>query len=566
MHQAATKFKTMKKYWMLALCFGLQTVIAQKRDTINTTATLASATVYYGRGADLQHNAKANLVKGFQEVIINQVAFYPDANTFQLSCPEHVTILSYKHRVHTVYPPVKPIPQPTKLLDTLKWLQRQYNAIVNDISIKQEALQKMAYLIENNFNNTDKKTLVSDELIKLTNYYTDKLVAIKQASYDLQQKRNDVQESINEVNQRINEWNTKDISTESPKSYGQLIVQVMSEIAGPVNFDFNYFTAQAGWMPRYDIRVKSLDNEFKIGYKADVFQTTGLDWKQVRLNLSTGNPNAGTTIPLITPLYLNLYAPIVYSEVAVNTISVAPRVQTEDIVEADVSSYKRATKKMTTGATTKDVSQNLQLKESQLNVNFEINLPYDIPSDGQTYSVNIKEERAKASYRHVAVPKMDQDAFLQARLVDWDSLNLMPGYANIIMDNIFLGKTYLNPNTTDDTLTISLGRDKRIAIERKRVKDFTTKKRGDSKIEQHTYEIVVRNNKKQAIDIDIKDQFPVSQVKEVEVTVTDDGKANVETETGLMNWELNLKPGESKKIRFSYQIKYPKDKILQEYH
>jgi hypothetical protein len=75
----------------------------------------------------------------------------------------------------------------------------------------------------------------------------------------------------------------------------------------------------------------------------------------------------------------------------------------------------------------------------------------------------------------------------------------------------------------------------------------------------------VRNNKKQAIEIDIKDQIPVSQVKEVEVTLTDAGDSNLDAETGLMNWELKLKPGESKKLRFSYQIKYPKDKILQEY-
>jgi uncharacterized protein (TIGR02231 family) len=557
----------MKKIWILALCVGLQPLFAQKKDTINTTATLASATVYYGRGADLQHTAKANLVKGLQELVINQVAFYPDVNTIQISCPEHVTILSYKHRIHTVYPPVKPIPQPTRLLDSLKWLQRQYQALNNDITIKQEALQKMAYLIENNFTSPDKKTILSDELIKLTNYYTDKLMLIKQNVFELQVKRNDIQERIDEINRRIQEWNNQDQNTEAPKSFGQLIVQVMADIAGPVNVDFNYFTAQAGWTPSYDIRVKSLDNEFKIGYKAFVSQTTGLDWKQVKLSLSTGNPNAGTVIPVLTPLYLNLYAPILYSDVTVTSLS-APRVQTESIKYSndDESDYMRVTKKTGyAGAAVKDVSQNLQLKESQLNVNFEINLPYDIPSDGQTYSVNIKEEKAKASYKHIAVPKLDQDAFLMAQLVDWDSLNLMPGNANIIMDNIFLGKTYLNPNTTDDTLSISLGRDKRIAIERKRVKDYTTKKRGDSKIEQHTYEITVRNNKKQAIEIDIKDQIPVSQVKEVEVTLTDDGKSSLDADTGLMNWELKLKPGETKKLRFSYQIKYPKDKVLQEY-
>ena len=63
----------------------------------------------------------------------------------------------------------------------------------------------------------------------------------------------------------------------------------------------------------------------------------------------------------------------------------------------------------------------------------------------------------------------------------------------------------------------------------------------------------------------VKDQHPISQVKEIEVSLTDKGDADVNTETGIMSWMVKLKPGESKKLRFSYQIKYPKDKILQEY-
>jgi uncharacterized protein (TIGR02231 family) len=153
-----------------------------------------------------------------------------------------------------------------------------------------------------------------------------------------------------------------------------------------------------------------------------------------------------------------------------------------------------------------------------------------------------------------------------ARLVNWDTLNLLPGTANIIMDNIFLGKTYLNPSITSDTMDISLGRDQRIAIQRRRAKDYKIIKRNDNKIEQHAYEIVVRNNKKQAIEISVKDQYPISRVKEVEVTVGDTDGAAVDPETGILVWALKLKPGESKKIRFGYQIKYPKDKSIQESH
>jgi len=561
----------MKHVILSTLIFLTGFSYAQKRDTLNVNAPLTLSTVYFGQGADLHHQSKLNIQKGMQEIIFNQVALYADINTLQISCPEFVTILSYKHRIYT--PPVitKPNikPAPTKMLDSIKLLQRSITNLSSEINIKDEAHRKLTILIETNFQQPEKKNIVSDELIKLANYYTDKLTLIKQQMHELTMKKTDNQELINILNNRINEYYNEDQQPiEKPQpSVGQIIVQVMSTATAPAVFDFNYYTQNAGWSPSYDLRVKSIDNSLKIVYKAMVQQSTGLDWKNVRLNLSTSNPNLGNTIPILNPLFLNLYIPPVayrnYNNVQMVTAQSKIR-STEIVTDDESGAYKSVAANQNNNL--EDVSPYTVLRESQLNTNFEIDLPYDIPSDGSGYSVNIKDEMVKATYEHVAIPKLDKDAFLMARLVNWDTLNLLPGTANIIMDNIFLGKTYLNPSITSDTMDISLGRDQRIAIQRRRAKDYKIIKRNDNKIEQHAYEIVVRNNKKQAIEISVKDQYPISRVKEVEVTVGDTDGAAVDPETGILVWALKLKPGESKKIRFGYQIKYPKDKSIQESH
>jgi uncharacterized protein (TIGR02231 family) len=151
-----------------------------------------------------------------------------------------------------------------------------------------------------------------------------------------------------------------------------------------------------------------------------------------------------------------------------------------------------------------------------------------------------------------------------AQLSRWDSLSLLPGQANIIMDNIYLGKSFIDPNITTDTLNISLGRDKRIAVNRKMVKDYKSSGRGDNKTEIYNYEITIKNNKKQPVTMLIKDQIPISRTKEVEVTLTASDFTERNIETGQLSSQIQLQPGESKKIRFVYQIKYPKNKILQE--
>lgn len=560
MHLKLTlKFQIMKKI-IIPFLFILITASAytQKSDTIFTNASLKSATVYFGYGADLHHTTILNLNKGVQKIVIENVSLQPDINTFQISCPENVTILSYSHRIIS-----KPIRSNlplnfAKSYDTIKLINKQIASIENEIEYKIDAIKRISELIQNNFTTIDKKNISSEELIKLTNFYTEKIIELKKSNYVSLNKIDSCNDKINEINERINIQNI-------PLQYvqvGQIILQVMSNIKSVVNVDFNYFTNGAGWVPSYDVRVKSIDNSFKLIYKAMVSQTTGLNWSGVKLNLSTSNPNLGAITPLISPIYLQLYLPVLYNEIAVSAKSPAMmKLEDEEISNSSDATFSLRQKK---SLLNDDISEQLTLKESQLNTNFEIDLPYDIPSDGLAYSVNIKQQIIPVLYEHIAIPKIENDAFLIAKIVSWDSLNLLPGHANIIMDDIYIGKSYINPNIIDDTLSLSMGRDKRISIERKLVKELNQTKRNDSKIDNYTFEITVKNNKNKNIDMVLKDQFPISKTKEVEVIFKNDSNAEIDTETGIIHWKVSIKPGESKKYRFSYQIKYPKDKIIQE--
>jgi len=206
------------------------------------------------------------------------------------------------------------------------------------------------------------------------------------------------------------------------------------------------------------------------------------------------------------------------------------------------------------------IQQYTTLTESQLNTNYEIDLPYNIESDGQVHSVTIKEEKIEAKLKNYAVPKMDKDAYLLAEIADWQKLDLLPGSANIIMDNTYIGNSIIDPNSTADTLNLSLGKDKRVAIKRMLVKDFTSTKTSGSNTKQvFTYEITVKNNKLTNVDLLLKDQYPISTVKEIEIKLEDGNGASINEETGVLSWKLDLKPGESKKVRFSYTVRYPKD-------
>jgi uncharacterized protein (TIGR02231 family) len=210
-----------------------------------------------------------------------------------------------------------------------------------------------------------------------------------------------------------------------------------------------------------------------------------------------------------------------------------------------------------------NLGQYTNLNEGQLNTNYEIDLPYDINSDGELHSVTIKEQLIDCILKNYAVPRMDKEAYLLAEIADWQNLDLLPGETNIIMDDTYIGKSVIDPNTTADTMNLSLGRDRRLAVKRTLVKELSSLKTSGKESRQvFTYEITVKNNKLTDVNLLLKDQHPLSSIKEVEVKLDDAGGASVNPETGVLTWKIDLKPGESQKVRFTYTVKYPKDKRI----
>jgi uncharacterized protein (TIGR02231 family) len=179
--------------------------------------------------------------------------------------------------------------------------------------------------------------------------------------------------------------------------------------------------------------------------------------------------------------------------------------------------------------------------------------------NGKEYQVEIKEETLKAYYEYAVAPKLDNDAFLTAYLTDWEQYNLIEGEANLYFEGTYLGKTLLKTNSTDDTLKISLGRDKNVVVKRTKLKEFSKNKAFSSKKTQsRAFEIVVKNKKNTPLSILVEEQIPVSSDKQIEVEF-EAGGAKVDKTLGRITWKLKIKPSEERKQKFSYSVKHPAD-------
>lgn len=201
----------------------------------------------------------------------------------------------------------------------------------------------------------------------------------------------------------------------------------------------------------------------------------------------------------------------------------------------------------------------LQLSKSQTATEFKIETPYTVPSDGKVYDVSMLTYHIDADYRYVTMPRNFQDVFLLADLKNFSQYPLLKGNAYVYLDNVYQGECEIAPDFAADTLSISVGRDKDIAVSRTAVKEFTSKKFIGSSVKvQKGFEITVKNNKSATVALEVTDQYPLPKYSDIKVELTNNGGATVDTEKGKLTWRLSLAPQEKRVLRFSYEVKYPK--------
>lgn len=541
-----------KQVTSLLLLLG---IFAFAQKPIFTTAKVKAATVYFN-AAEISQTATANLAAGTSEIIIKNVAVNLNESSIQIGSPSTVTVLSVQFTNNYVseYDTDTKSPELKRVRDSIVIVQKEIQKVNNTINSENKTIQ---LLDKNQQISGVNSGLNVTELIKMVDYYKNKQIEIANNINSLSEKQQKLNDLLYKLQSKL-EINT---NKEEKTSSGKLIIQVMNDVAGIVPLDISYLTNNASWTPFYDLRAENVTSPINMMYKAQVVQNTGIDWKKVKLTLSSGTPNQNNQAPILSSWFLrdnaiqNGYGMQRNKMNQLQGRVAGVTVQSDDLKEVVVSAAPVMKKSSVSDYTT--------VEENQLNVSFDIDIPYDILSNGKIHSVSLKEIKLPASYKYYAAPRVENEAFLLAEIADYSKYNLLRGEANIIFEGMYVGKTFIEPNQTSDTLNLSMGRDKKVSIKREKVADKSGTKFLSTKKEQtFTFDITVKNNKKETVELLLKDQYPLSTNKEIEVELLQSDGAKVNAETGILTWQLQLKSNENKKFRISYRVKYPKDQNL----
>lgn len=511
------------------------------QEPVDTKSQITQVTVFL-QSAQITREAQVQIAKGDNILRFPGLEASIDPQSIQAAAPEIVLINSVKHEVN--YQSVLPSsPEYRRLEDSI----RLTNDALTRIASANGVLEAEKNLLNQNLViGSQEKGLTTDNLQKMADFYRTRMAYLHEELFKNSITTRELQKTQQRLNSQLGTLNGR-----RSQPSNDIVLHLKSDYARSVTVLIRYVVGGASWQPSYDLRATELNKPVRLDYRAEITQSTGNDWDDVQLTLSTGNPNLGGTKPELTQW--NLYAG--YNvETITRSAGRYDDMKKEAYTEQEKNSgdYDALT-----------LANYTTVTEGAVTAEFAINIPQRIPADGKGHQVFIQTTELPATFVHYAVPKMDPDAFLLAAVTGWESLNLLPGGVNIFFEGTYVTRAQLNPSATSDTLNLSLGRDPKVIINRQSLKDKCSQRTiGTNKERTFAYEISVRNAKTSPITLRLLDQIPVSQDASVIVKVEEISGASHNETTGELTWNLKLQPNETKKLQLVYSVKYPKNKVI----
>jgi hypothetical protein len=602
---------------------------SQQTKEIAIKTNIEKVTVFR-EGAQIYRKGETRLNSGETSLKIKGLSPYLDPKSIQVNAMGDFVVLAINHEVN--YLEELELDRQKEIFEKeLADLDKKLDQIDSRKAVLDE---KQSLLNANKTRGGVNNGATISQLNEALNFFETQLTQIKTEHSKIRQDQKALLEQKEKIQKQLN-----DTKSAKRKPSGEIEIKLKASVPGEAKIEFSYMVSNAGWYPKYDIRVDDIEKPLNIQYKAEVYQNTGIDWEKVKLTFSNGNPNQSGVAPELRPWRLNYARNTIYSKddflgirgpqgsisgvvydlsdqmplpgvniqipgstlgtvtdlqgrfsltlpkdarslrfsfvgfltqelpISGPQITVGLEPDTQDLEELVVVGYGvnernlqgrvagvnvRPAPKMAQSVTTITV-------ENQISVEFEVEEPYSVASNGRALTVDLKNLEIETVYEYYAIPKIDKDAFLVAKIINWDQYNLLEGEANLYFEKAYIGRTILDVKNFSDTLNISLGRDRNILLARNKVDEYSKRRTiGANQVETRGFDILVRNKKSQAIRLILFDQIPVAAISEIGVLATELSLGHLEPETGEIRWELDIPGQQQQDLKLQYEVKYPK--------
>lgn len=531
--------------------------IALRATPVNSS--ISAVTVYTDR-AVVTRTATVDLTAGTAELVFANLPEALNERSLQVSGKGTAQALILDVSAKQSFVDFTPNARVKELEDQLKGLTKQVRGL-DDRNGLLQAQHASLSLMENALFAPPTKDVPRPDLNQFTNslnYLNEQKAKLVTERTALDEQREELQTKITTVQNQLNE-----LRGSGGRAYKTVTVRVSSSQAGNLEIALSYAVPGASWSPSYDARVLSTERAVALGYFGIVRQSTGEEWKDVSLTLSTARPGLGGAAPVLSVWNLDVFNPIVLRQQAENE-------RRRDFAGKAVNAP--AAVNMQTLTSNLEGGAALELKDAEMasasieagatSASFKIATPATVPSDNSPQKVPITSAKLVTNPEYLTVPKHVATAFLTAKVTNTSDFPLLAGSMNVFLDGTFVATSNLRTVMAGEKFDLALGADEGISVKRKRVQKFTEDTGLTNSGKRITYEYLttIQNNKRTAERVIVADQVPLSRNEKIVVKIqSPDAKEVKPTDEGTLKWTLDLKPGEKRELTTKFTVEYPND-------
>lgn len=555
--------------FIFTLGLGISIVHAADPEVIQLKSTVSAVTVFEDR-AMVTRTASPALPTGEYRLLFDKLpdTLVKESIRVKIKEKDNVTLKDIKYK-KTYYSEISD--KERKLLyDKKNQHQEQIDALNDTITQaenEKKFVKKIVEKITDVSGKSDSTELNPDNWIKMVSFYRSKNEALDKEIRETRKALKKTREQFKQIEEKI-----KNIGGLQDKWKNQVEVIAAMKTQGNLNMNLSYLVTGPGWSPVYDLRVRSGKKIMNIAYNAVIRQNSGEDWNNVNITLSTAKPKLRSEQPKLRRWNLSLFDQpqaiekirgvkemIGFTLTAVNTYST-------DIDRGSDSGPSRSIRP-------RSIQQSTSVDNQSASTGFVLEKKNTVKSDNVEHKVSIMSTDLPAHFRYATVPKLMPRAFLKAKIINQSGYPLLPGKANVFLDNNFIAQTNVKHSSPQEAFWIFLGVEEGIKVDYTFIRKSLANKGLFKEKHGLTYEslIKIKNNKTTKVEVIIWDQLPISNHKKIKIELLEPKIAKNSTNPkidrfNLVNWLFTLKPGKELEIPVKFSVTYPKDKYLDDGH
>jgi uncharacterized protein (TIGR02231 family) len=545
---------------MIANCFATTSLVvvtalaAMPASAANIDATSAvDAVTVYPDGASVTRIINVDVPAGDNTVVLKDFPLTLDASSLRVEgeASAGLGIGAVDARPPRAAPPVN-LPELDKRIEALKDERGNLQGVIAAATARRKFAERFAETSPAGIGEKGEARPLA-EWREAFAAVGDEVATADSAIRDAQRKQRDLDREIARL---------ESDRAVKPPSRLELRIDLAAAAATKATLRVSYTVHAARWTPLYDVRLDTGARDRKpaleLVRRAEITQTTGEDWPDVSLSVSTVRSARGGSAPELNSLivqYPQIPRPVAAAPAPIGEYSMQSRSARDVMAKVAEAAPQRAEE------------QQAAAELGSFQVVFRIPGRVSVGASEGAKSLRIATATIAPDLTVRSVPVLDPTAFLEASFKQAEDAPLLPGRTSIYRDGTFVGRGQMAAAGKDETVRLGFGADDKVKVERAVVKRnegsagliVTT-----SKTDERAFKTVVRNGHDFPIRVAIQDQLPVSENDDIQVemlpSTTPPTATNLRDRRGVLEWAFEAKPGEAREIGFAWRVRWPKDK------